>query len=221
VVEKFHKLKAALMVQREKAEKAEDRANSAETLAGKGSFNKETTRILHLRDNPLSLAIREKHESEIKSLQKEVEALRSHPTPNSVERLSSSSSAVTPCAGGDLDAQKLHSRLRQQFKDQISLYREGVYLITGWRVEMYNDSERPRFKARHIYAERETDHLMFGWPEVEAGMEVKMLDMFDTEAARDLSQDEMFQYVTKFKSMPAFMASLTLSLFENQTQMNL
>ena len=46
VLEKFGKLRSALMEERSKAHAAEERACKAETLAGKGSYNTETTRVV-------------------------------------------------------------------------------------------------------------------------------------------------------------------------------
>jgi hypothetical protein len=46
VLEKFGKLRSALMEERSKAQAAEERACHAETLAGKGSYNAETTRVV-------------------------------------------------------------------------------------------------------------------------------------------------------------------------------
>mmetsp|Transcript_28773 Transcript_28773/g.65836 ORF Transcript_28773/g.65836 Transcript_28773/m.65836 type:complete len:88 (-) Transcript_28773:536-799(-) len=83
---------------------------------------------------------------------------------------------------------------------------------------MFKDADRPRFKVRHMYAEREDDHLMFVWPEVGPGEEVTMLDLMESDLARALSKNEAFAYITKFRSYPAFMAALALNLFENQTQ---
>jgi DNA repair exonuclease SbcCD ATPase subunit len=48
VLEKFGKLRSALMEERSKVREAEERACLAETLAGKGSFNSETTRVVSL-----------------------------------------------------------------------------------------------------------------------------------------------------------------------------
>jgi len=57
----------------------------------------------------------------------------------------------------DVDAQKLHKRLKESFKEQIGLFREGVYLLTGYKIEMLQTSgehsERPQFKVRSMYAE--------------------------------------------------------------------
>ena len=46
VLEKFAKLRSALMDERSKAQSAEERACKAETLAGKGSYNSDTTRVV-------------------------------------------------------------------------------------------------------------------------------------------------------------------------------
>lgn len=46
-------------------------ACEAETLAGKGSYNLETTRVLHLKSNPLMDAVREKYQTEIDALKRE------------------------------------------------------------------------------------------------------------------------------------------------------
>merc|ERR1711862_355495 len=68
ILNKFQLLKDALMTEREKASKAEDRANQAESLAGKGSYNTDTTRVLHLQSNPLLQSLKHKYESQIEKL---------------------------------------------------------------------------------------------------------------------------------------------------------
>ena len=61
------------MKQKDKAAKAEARANEAETLAGKGSYNSETTRVLHLKKNPLHEALVKKHSTAMEALAQEKE----------------------------------------------------------------------------------------------------------------------------------------------------
>jgi hypothetical protein len=78
------------------------------------------------------------------------------------------------------------------------------------------DDNKYKFKVRSVFAERETDHLMFQWPE---GKEVTSLDMLSTEHAKVLTQSPSGEYLTKLHSLPAFMASVQLSLFEKQTIM--
>ncbi|KAL7472342.1 hypothetical protein ACHAXS_012663 [Conticribra weissflogii] len=237
VLDKFHKLRSALMEERAKAEAAEARACQAETLAGKGSYNAESTRVLHLESNPFTDAIREKYQGEIISLKRKLEEVE--------EALASKQSGLAPVAGTpsssldrgsigsgkkdetaisltSLDAQKLHKRLKERFKEQIGLFREGVYLITGFKIDMTcGDSDCPRFKVRSIYGEREEDHLMFHWPKNKGKDQLEAaptsLDLMTTEMARSLMNGPSGIYMTKFDSVPAFMASVTMNLFEKQT----
>jgi len=73
-----------------------------------------------------------------------------------------------------------------------------------------------------IYLQKEEDHLMFMWPHrLSEGKNesVTSLDLLDSDLAQELSRTESFVYITKFKSIPAFMGSLCLNLFEKQTFM--
>lgn len=115
-LEKFGKLKEALFAERAKAAKAEERANEAEVLAGKGSFNPDETRVLHLSNNPLNAALKD----EIRVLRKQVEVL--------------SGGDKNKLSAPDVDPNKLHQRLKQSFKEQIGRFREGVYMMTGFKV---------------------------------------------------------------------------------------
>mmetsp|Transcript_45581 Transcript_45581/g.54805 ORF Transcript_45581/g.54805 Transcript_45581/m.54805 type:complete len:147 (+) Transcript_45581:159-599(+) len=122
LLEKFGKLKTALLGEREKAGLAEDRANHAEALAGKGCYNNEKTQVLHLNKNPLALAIREKHASELASLNDVICVLRAG---------GGGGEDVAIEKKKDIDAQKYHQRLKESFREQISLFREAIYLLTG------------------------------------------------------------------------------------------
>ncbi len=201
VLEKFAKLKDAVYAERTKAEKAEARAVQAEELAGKGSFNPETTRVLHLQHNPLTEAL--KQENNV--LRRQVELLTTK-----------SKKAVATTPAPDVDPNKLHQRLKESFKEQIGRFREGVYLLTGYKIDMIPDGEKPKFKVRSMFAEREQDHLLFQWPSVTP---VESLDLLDTELAKLLMTTPSYEYVVRFHSLPAFLASTQLSLFEKQTML--
>lgn len=201
VLEKFAKLKEAVYAERTKAEKAEARAVHAEELAGKGSFNPETTRVLHLQHNPLTEAL--KQENNV--LRRQIEVLTTK---------SKKAVATTPVL--DVDPNKLHQRLKESFKEQIGRFREGVYLLTGYKIDMIPDGDKPKFKVRSMFAEREQDHLLFQWPSVTP---VESLDLLDTELAKVLMTTPSYEYVVRFHSLPAFLASTQLSLFEKQTML--
>ena len=212
---KFEKLRDALYQEREKAEKAEKRAFEAESLAGKGSFNLETTRVLHFEKNPTSLAMQEKYLNEIKTLKEELQTYKSDGESSGGKGFSKGKSQVSA-----LDAQKLHKRLKESFRAQIAHFREGVYLLTGYKIDMVSEMDRPKFKVRSMYAENESDVLEFIWPELEEGKSPISLDMLNTKMGEALSRDPCFKYIEKYESLPAFMASVCLSLFEKQTLMS-
>mmetsp|Transcript_24024 Transcript_24024/g.49932 ORF Transcript_24024/g.49932 Transcript_24024/m.49932 type:complete len:239 (+) Transcript_24024:455-1171(+) len=202
VKDKFGKLRDALHAERAKAEEAVQRANDAEALAGKGSFNPETTRVLHLEQTPLMESLKE----EIKVLQRQL-----------VEAGKNKSSV-----SAQHDPAKLNKRLKENFKEQIALFREGVYLMTGYKIDMLPTTDRPTFRVRSMFAEQEDDHLMLKWPKENTDGDsggVSSLDILNTDLAKTLTTTQSYQYMTKFHSLPAFMASVQLHFFEKQTMM--
>ena len=217
VLDKFGKLRNALMEERSKAESAEARACQAETLAGKGSYSTETTKVLHLKSNPLTEAIRDKFQSEIDSLRRQLEEVQSKDTitPATKSRTSFGSAGSKDSA---VDVQKLHSRLKEQFRNQIALFRQGVYLITGYKIDMQlGENDTQIFTLRSIYGEREEDHLVFSWNPKRKSK----LDMLDSEMAQVLMKGPCGVYVKDHGSWPGFMASVTLHLFDQQTVLSM
>lgn len=210
---KFLKLRDALFQEREKAEKAEDRAAQAENLAGRGAFNQETTRVLHLQNNPLSNAVREKYEKEIEELMSELAELTAVQVHKGLVPMT-----VTKSSDPALDAEKFSKRLKDQFRNHIALFREGVHIITGYKIDMnVSDPETPRFTVRSVFAERETDQLDLLWRKDKHGKPRASMDILDTDLAQILSKEPAFEYMKKYKSLPAFTAAVCLQLFENQT----
>lgn len=225
VLEKFHKLRNALMEERAKAETAEARACQAETLAGKGSYNSETTRVVHSKSNPLSDAIREKYQLEIDSLKRLLEEAEAAASA-SAQQGGGGGGTTTPASSKDrgsfgsagsrdsVDVQKLHSRLKEQFRNQIALFRQGVYLITGFKIDMsQGENDCQIFSVKSLYGEREDDHLVFKW----SPKNRQALDMLNTDMAHLLMKGPSGVYVKEHGSWPGFMASVTLQLFDLQT----
>jgi hypothetical protein len=181
---------------RSRVERAEERANQAEVLAGKGSFNPDVTRILHFQETPLVEALKE----EVEVLKRQLESAKG-------EKAAAKHSVA-------VDPDKLNQRLKENFKEQISLFREGVYLMTGFKVDMLPGCDRPTFRVRSVFAENEEDQLLLKWPKSE---QVTSLDILNTDLAKVLATTPSYDYMTKLHSLPAFMASVQLSLFEKQT----
>jgi hypothetical protein len=62
---------------------------------------------------------------------------------------------------------------------------------------------------------------MFKWPALESGkgraVAPSALDLMSTGFAETCTKMDVFDYLSKYKSIPAFMSALTLKLFENST----
>ena len=55
------------------------------------------------------------------------------------------------------------------------------------------------------------------WPDVKRTKTITMLDLLSTDFAQTVTKSEEFAYVTRFNSIPGFLASLTVKLFDEQT----
>jgi Mitotic checkpoint protein len=258
VKDKYGKLRQALEESKAAAAQAEQRAARAEELSGRGAFDPEKTRVLHLNspNAPLSEALREEilvlrrqlatakdalAETEKSSVAATLTATPGTRTPGVPKSVSSGKVASV---AHSVDPEILNQRLKASFKEQISLFREGVYLMTGFKVDMLPGCDRPTFRVRSVFAEREEDQLLLKWPkkkkksssrsraasggtpqadqdgehddEEEA---VRSLDILDTDFAKIVATTPSYQFVSQYHSLPAFLASIQLSLFEKQTQM--
>ena len=234
-VEKFHKLKDALGAAKGRAAKAEERAAKAENLAGRGQYNSDTTRILHLKENPRAAAVGARHEGEMEEerergdrLEAELAAVRGGGgggggfggeggTTDSFA-VSSVSTPLktpsrTPSKGAAVDYEKVNLRLKQQFSKTTAVFRESVCGLFGYRVDMEGlEKGKTQFKLRSMFAESEGDCLLF-----KQNADGR-LDLCETPFAKGLGADATM-YLTTAKSVPAFLSHVTLSLFDQQTFM--
>lgn len=196
---KFINLREALAAEKRKVSIAEGRAHEAEQRAGQGSFDADRTRVLHFETTPL-----------VQTLKEEVDVLK--------RRLAQACSSSSQQTHHDPD--KLNQRLKQNFKEQIALFREGVYLMTGFKIDMIpGTGSEPTFKVRSLYGEREQDHLIFQRPSGSKAGSTAALNLLVTDWANELSKTPFYDYMSKCHSTPAFLASVQLNLFEKQTVM--
>ena len=61
------------------------------------------------------------------------EAADTEPPNNSINTQSSASAVVS---AADIDNNKMNARLKEMFKERITAFREGVYLLTGYKVTL-------------------------------------------------------------------------------------
>ncbi|ETI49728.1 hypothetical protein, variant 1 [Phytophthora nicotianae CJ01A1] len=222
-------------------EKAEMELAVFEKRLGRGEFNVETTKIVHLAVNPTRELLQSKAKSsDIEKLRQENEALRSR-----LSKLTDGEDAESPGIAEDKlttttsydtveGLKKLNQRLKQVrrfvmllaitklthnndislflqvFGDQIRQYREAVYLLTGYKVDLRKSNGMELLRLRSVYAEHDDDELL-------VRMESNgSLELLDSEFCSQINQ-RVFAYLTTCRSFPAFLSTLTLHLFEKQT----
>uniref|UniRef100_M4B946 Mitotic spindle assembly checkpoint protein MAD1 n=1 Tax=Hyaloperonospora arabidopsidis (strain Emoy2) TaxID=559515 RepID=M4B946_HYAAE len=203
---------------RKHLEKAEMELAVFEKRLGKGEFNVETTKIVHLAVNPTRELLQSKATSnDVENLRRENEALRARLT-----KLTDGGDVESPgvCVEDKLTTttsydtvdglKKLNQRLKQVFGDQIRQYREAVYLLTGYKVDLKKSNGMEMLRLRSMYAEHDDDDLLI---RMEAS---GSLELLDSDFCSRINQ-RVFAYLTTCRSFPAFLSTLTLHLFEKQT----
>ncbi|DBA03395.1 TPA: hypothetical protein N0F65_002803 [Lagenidium giganteum] len=197
-------------------EKAEMDLAVYEKRLGKGEFNVETTKIVHLAVNPTFELLRNKVDSnQLAQLRKENEILRAR-----IEQLTGSCDVDAPASESKLttttsyetvEGQKLlNQRLKEVFRDQIQQYREAVFRLTGYKVDLKKSNGAELLRLRSMYADNDADELLVRMDSSGA------LELLESDFCAQIDQ-RVFAYLTTCRSFPAFLGNLTLHLFERQT----
>jgi len=140
-------------------------------------------RVVHLVDNPAAAAAAKRHQA------KTEEAVQ---------------------AQQGVDPATLHARLKERFREHLNWFRDAVYLLTGFKVDMQGLGEgHPQVRLRSMFAEREDDSLLFAWSD-------DGVNLLATPFADGLDE-RLFANLKFCNSVPAFLASVQLNLFERQT----
>jgi len=115
--------------------------------------------------------------------------------------------------GGGADSSKLNQRMKETFRERITSFREAVYLLTGYKVDLlfseHGSSSHPRLRLRSMFAENPDDSLLFQW-------KGEVLELLQTPFAETLNP-MLLDYIQKRNSVPAFLSAVSLELFDNQT----
>lgn len=111
----------------------------------------------------------------------------------------------------DVDETKLNSRLKERFREHLNWFREAVYLLTGFKIDMTTTEGGPHVRLRSMFAEDPQDALLFHWTD-------DGVQLLATPFANKLDE-RLFASLTLSNSVPAFLANVQLDLFERQTLM--
>ncbi|CAM9364517.1 unnamed protein product [Chrysoparadoxa australica] len=188
-------------------EKAEADLAVYERQLGAGDYDKTKTKVLHFGLNPSTLAAqRRSKDAQVREL-----ALLREENARLKEGMPVAAAAAAPGSDrrgsvGEVDKDKINTRLKEMFKERIKFFREAVYLLTGFKIDMTTDREHPQLRLRSMFAENEEDHLLFRWGD-------DGLELMETPFAAMLDR-KIFTYLSTCNSIPAFLSNLTLELFE-------
>jgi len=173
--------------------------------------------------NPSSIAKQQRGE-ELEKLRKENDSLRRRLqlleeggcSPEDVSVLSKLSPEAGPSVVKQVEdfkaqlssAEMKNQRLKEVFKKKIQEFREACYALTGFKIDVIRDNQ---YRLQSMYAERSTDDLLF-----ESSSKGEMM-LLATDFSSQLA-DQIETYLSRYNSIPAFLSSITLELFNRQTQ---
>lgn len=114
-------------------------------------------------------------------------------------------------AGTGSDSSKMNTRLKEFFRERINQFREGVYLLTGYKIDLIaaEGGGPAQLRVRSVYAEHPDDALLFQWQEGQ-------LQLLDSPFVQ-LLDPHTLDGLRRTKSVPVFMAAVCMELFDSQT----
>eukprot|EP00941_MAST-03F_sp_MAST-3F-sp1_P004781 g4781.t1 len=199
-------------------ESSEFLASKLQTEVGKGMFNRETTKVLHVKSNPAKIARKQFQKDkaeELAGFQAEIGRLQSllEGKLEDSSAISMSTSKLEENKTGNWEIQ--YKRLVKVFKKHISMYREAVNLLFGYTLSMEAQSSEPHLNLRSIYSASSEDNLQFKMQKKEKDEKYK-LELLHTEMAATF-QDEINLYLKRLHSIPGFLSGITTKLLEQTT----
>uniref|UniRef100_L7M3N2 Putative paramyosin n=1 Tax=Rhipicephalus pulchellus TaxID=72859 RepID=L7M3N2_RHIPC len=178
-------------------------------------------RIVHLAENPLEMAFRQRVEN-LNKLEEENERLRARikileefghcQDVTAQVQLKLEQDGALPDRKSLQDqlasAEAKNRRLVDAFRRTSQDFRQGCYALTGYRIDVLSQGH---YKLTHMYADSPDDYLLF------QNAQQKM-NVLETNYLRQLG-GLASTYLEKYDSIPAFLSALTLKLFERQNDL--
>ena len=177
----------------------------------RGEFDPKTTKVLHFKVNPVSMACASALEKEVESLRSEASGLR-----EAVEKLKEGKSSSASDADMAVlkrkveDLQKKEQRLLTMFKRKISVFRSACHKIFGYKIDFTEGNDgQAIFTITSDYAAKPTDSFAFQYDEKAEAVTMKSTPFVETpEQKRSVET-----FVARLGSIPAFVANHTIEAF--------
>ncbi|KAM9955336.1 hypothetical protein ACTFIW_002394 [Dictyostelium discoideum] len=189
-----------------------------EARLGKGEFDPLKTKVLHFSNNPSSLILNQQQQQEESNNNNNINNndKNNNNNNNSIQidkKLIEENHRLLIQIN---DGEKKMDRLKQIFKQKINEFREAVYALLGFKIDVDTNN---RYKLQSMYAERESDFLMFQQspPTQQSNNKGRIqMELLETEFTRNLDK-EIKAYLFACKSIPSFLSQVTIELFSKQT----
>ena len=198
-------------------EKNEKLESELERRSIKGDFNPMDTKVIHFTNNPTALAI-EKRAAQMSELTSENIALKAR-----VQLLEQGQTTdLTMMVGAKVEESEAEQvkalkdelekadvkkkRLMEAFKKTSQDFREVVYHLTGYRIDVLQEN---KYRMLPLYAESQDDSLLF---QKSKSGEIQMLE---SEFSLELSE-LMEEHLERNNSIPMFLAGLIMQLYYKQ-----
>lgn len=178
-------------------------------------------RIVHLAENPLETAFRQRIES-MNKLEEENERLRARvkvleefgccPDVTAQVQLKLDQDGALPDRKSLQEqlasAEAKNRRLVDAFRRTSHDFRHGCYALTGYRIDVLSQGH---YKLTHMYADSPDDYLLFQNAQ-------QRMNVLETDFMRQLGELAS-TYLEKYDSIPAFLSALTLKLFARRNDL--
>lgn len=178
---------------------------------------RDRLKVLHFQGNPADLAY-ESHKQDVDKLRAEIERLK-----RTIRKMESDQEEVTSRFNEtnnmtcniretnqlmkqveSLESKNAH--LKEVFKKASQEFREVVYMLFGYRVDRVGSSN---YRLSSMYAENEEEYLNFRLNES------SQLDLLETNYSASLA--DLLRPLASHHSLPLFLSSLTMELFNRAT----
>lgn len=177
----------------------------------RGEFDPKTTKVLHFKVNPVSMASASALEKEVESLRSEASGLREAMEKIKEGKSSSASDADMAVLKRKVeDLQKKEQRLLTMFKRKISVFRGACHKIFGYKIDFTEGNDgQAIFTITSDYAAKPTDSFAFQYDEKAEAVTMKSTPFIETpEQKRSVET-----FVARLGSIPAFVANHTIEAF--------
>ncbi|XP_074648571.1 mitotic spindle assembly checkpoint protein MAD1-like [Tubulanus polymorphus] len=203
---------------REKIVELEDRLEQGHL---QGDYDRKETKVLHFKMNPGHMRQKERSQ-EITKLREENEKMKALLNEqsnvsdltlqigSSVRDSGANSKQVEDLKTQLSSAELKNQRLMEAFKQKSHEFREVCYQLMGYKVDIPASNQ---YRLMSMYAESPTDYLIF------QQAQRRELQLLETDFSSCL-KDMIASTLQRQQSIPVFLSTLTLQLFNQQTMMD-